>query len=251
MDQTLGFILLATLAGGIASVLAAALLSLTVLASLAHRLVSFATGALLGAALLNLLPEAFESNADHHVLFAMLLGGILGFFLLEKAMLWRHAHFHGVSHDHGRGGGARSGMLILVGDGLHNFADGVLIAAAFLADPALGVSATIAIIAHEIPQEVGDFMLLLHSGYSRRRALWFNLLSSLTAVLGGVLGYLVLQQMQDIVPYVLALSAASFLYIAVADLIPEMQRRWDAKEAAWQVVLIGAGVAMISLAHQH
>ena len=239
MDSTLTYILLATVAGGVLSMLAAALLALTVLAPLAHRLVSLAVGALLGAALLNLLPAAFESHADQHALCATLLAGILGFFLLEKALLWRHAHFDGVAQKQEPGGGSRSGTLILFGDGLHNFTDGILIAAAFLTDPTLGLSATIAIIAHEIPQEIGDFMVLLHSGYSRARALWFNLLSSLTAVLGGVLGYFV------------ALSAASFLYIAVADLIPEMQRRWDAKEAGWQVLLIGAGVAIVSFAHQH
>ena len=251
MDSTLTYILLATVAGGVLSMLAAALLALTVLAPLAHRLVSLAVGALLGAALLNLLPEAFESHADQHALFATLLAGILGFFLLEKALLWRHAHFDGVAQKQEPGGGSRSGTLILFGDGLHNFTDGILIAAAFLTDPTLGLSATIAIIAHEIPQEIGDFMVLLHSGYSRARALWFNLLSSLTAVLGGVLGYFVLKQMQELVPYMLALSAASFLYIAVADLIPEMQRRWDAKVAGWQVLLIGAGVAIVSFAHQH
>jgi len=146
------------------------------------RLVSYAAGVLLAAAFLHLLPEAFNSEAAGEGLFAVVLAGILAFFVLEKAALWRHRHAPEATHaGHAH---SRAGTLILIGDGVHNFIDGILIAAAFLTDPAVGVSTTIAIVAHEIPQEVGDFMVLLSSGYTRARALLFNLLSSLTAVAG-------------------------------------------------------------------
>jgi len=146
-------------------------------------------------------------------------------------------------HDHSR----RSGLLIVIGDAIHNTVDGVAIAAAFLTDARLGVITTLAVIAHEIPQEVGDFVILLHAGYTKRKALLLNLLASFTSVAGGIAGYFVLQQTQAAVPYVLAVSAASFIYIAVADLIPDMHRSVDARSTAWQVALIAVGVATIAL----
>ncbi len=211
------------------------------------RLVSYAAGVLLAAAFLHLLPEAFNSEAAGEGLFAVVLAGILAFFVLEKAALWRHRHAPEATHaGHAH---SRAGTLILIGDGVHNFIDGILIAAAFLTDPAVGVSTTIAIVAHEIPQEVGDFMVLLSSGYTRARALLFNLLSSLTAVAGGLLGYFMLERAEAVLPYALALAAASFIYIAVADLIPDLHRTIDTRGALWQFVLIGLGVATIAASH--
>lgn len=266
-DTTLLPILLATLAGGLISVLAAATLSLTVLGKLAHKLVGFSVGVLLAVAFLNLLPEAMESM-DGHDVGATVLIGILIFFALEKTALWRHDH-HGdgepghehaghctVDHAHPGGPPAHAqrapGLLIVLGDGLHNFVDGVLIAAAFMQDPALGWAATLAVISHEIPQEVGDFMVLLAAGYSRTKALWLNVAASLTAVLGGVLGWLALNQATGIIPYTLALAAASFIYIAVADLVPALQQHRRPRDFVIQFTLMAAGVTLVLLgSHAH
>ncbi|MDX1374496.1 MAG: ZIP family metal transporter [Burkholderiales bacterium] len=251
--MVLASILAANLAGGLLSVFAAALLAFAVLERWVPRLVSFAVGALLGAALLNLLPEALDSGADMHAVFATLLVGLLVFFLLEKLALWRHAHGPGDdAHGHHVQGGAvhPAGGLIVLGDSLHNFVDGVLIAAAFLTDPALGWATAVAVIAHEVPQEVGDFMVLLHAGYARRRALALNALASLASVAGGLVGYFALRTALPALPYVLAFAAAGFLYIAVADLIPTLHRRFAIKDALSQVGLIATGVAIVALAGQ-
>jgi zinc and cadmium transporter len=221
---------------------------------LAPKLISFAVGTLLGVAFLELIPHAFESQADAHGLSGMLLVGILFFFLLEKSSLWRHSHHHehdGHHHDHGFDAHAAgtNGFKILVGDGLHNFSDGVLIAAAFMSDVKLGIITTIGIVAHEIPQEVGDFIILRNAGFSRAKALWYNVASSFTSVLGGLLGYLLFAQIGPAMPYVLALAAASFIYLAVADLIPEMQRRNDAGSSAWQIGMVAVGVGCVYLSH--
>src|SRR5687767_3731962 len=242
--MTLAWILAASVAGGTLSAgLAAA--SLAIRATWVPMLVSFAIGALLGAAFLEIIPHAFEQGEAHQVAFSI-LGGIFGFFVLEKLLLWRHCHTENCevhdAHDHGR-----SGTLIVVGDTVHNFVDGVLIAAAFLQSVELGVVTAVAIIAHEIPQEVGDFLILLHSGYSKARALLFNLLSSAAMVAGGVLAYFALQTLQEWVPYLLALAAASMLYVSVADLIPGLHRRPELQATLQQVVLIVLGVATIWL----
>jgi zinc and cadmium transporter len=236
--MTLTYILLATLAGGVLSVLAAALLSLTVLARWAPRLVSFSVGVLLAAAFLDILPEAAQ-HLPFRELGATVLAGIFLFFALEKSALWRHDHGDAMEAPH------PSGMMIVLGDGLHNFVDGLLIAAAFLHDPALGVATTLAVIAHEIPQEVGDFMVLLAAGHGRRRALLLNALSGSAAVAGGVLGYFLLQGVQGAIPYLLALAAASFIYIAVADLVPALQKHRKPLDFALQFALLGAGVALV------
>lgn len=209
------------------------------------RMVSYAVGVMLAAAFLHLLPEAFMQADSVEGLFALTLAGLLGFFLLEKVAIWRHRH------DHGRGSGSHThaGMMIIVGDGFHNFIDGVLIAAAFLTDVNLGVATTLAIIAHEVPQEVGDFMVLLHSGYSRRTALLLNFASSLACVAGGIAGYYALAEMQQATQYVLVLAAASFIYISVADLIPDLHRASDTRSTLWQIVLIAAGMATIAAPH--
>jgi zinc and cadmium transporter len=242
-------ILAATLAAGLLSVLAAAAVSFTLLERWTPRLVAFAVGVLLAAAFLHLLPEAVNEVGPEAVL-ATCLAAILALFVLEKGALWRHAHVHA----HGHGGHAPikpTGMMILLGDTLHNFVDGVLIAAAFLADPALGWAVAIGIITHEVPQEVGDFMILLDAGYSRRRALLLNALVSFAAMAGGVLGYFLLAELQGAVPYVLALAGASFVYIAVADLMPELQRHWDLKSGVVQLLLIGVGIAVVVGLHAH
>lgn len=249
--MTLLWIVLATLAGGMLSVLAAASLSLTVLGRWAPRLVSFSVGVLLAAAFLHLIPEATH-ELDAQRVGATVLIGLFLFFALEKSALWRHDHVHG-GHSHA-GGHAPSatGLMIVLGDGLHNFVDGVLIAAAFLADPMLGWSTALAVIAHEIPQEVGDFMVLLDAGYGRARALLLNLLSSLGSVLGGVLGWFALQGVSGVIPYILGLAAASFIYIAVADLVPALQRRRRPEDFAIQFVLLSGGVGVVLLgAHTH
>jgi len=248
--MTLFWILAATVAGGVLSLLAAAALALNARAAWVQVLISYAVGALLGAAFLELLPEAFQMGVSIEKMTATVLGGILLFFVLEKLVLWRHCHLEQceahdppqAQHDHGR-----SGMMIMIGDTFHNFVDGVLIAAAFLANHELGVVTAIAIIAHEIPQEVGDFLILLHSGYSKARALLFNLLSSAAMVAGGVLAYFALQTLQEWVPYLLALAAASMLYVSVADLIPGLHRRPELQATLQQVVLIVLGVATLWL----
>lgn len=253
----LAWILVFSLLGGVLSVLAAATL-LAVPPALRDRamphMVSFATGALLGAAFLGLLPEALE-GAGHdnlHAVTGAVLGGLLLFFVLEKLVLWRHCHedqCEGHGHDAHAGGRRRStGALIIVGDGLHNFVDGVLIGAAFMTDVSLGIVTALAVAAHEIPQEVGDFVILIHSGYSRARAFVLNVLSSLTTVVGALLAYLGLSPDSVALPYVIAVAVASFIYIAVGDLIPGLHRRTDLPGGIKQVVLIAAGVAVIALA---
>ena len=248
------YIIVATLAGGVLSVLAAALITYGVLSHMVQRLVSFAAGALLGAAFIDVLPEAAESGLDARNLFATLLIGLLIFFLLEKFALWRHSHHHeqdGHGHEHGFDAheAGKSGLLILLGDSLHNFADGILLAAAFMTDPRLGFITTLSIIAHEIPQEAGDFIVLLNAGYSKTRALAYNIVSSLASVVGGLIGYFAFEQARSVVPYVVVFAASSFIYIAVADLIPWMQRRTDTRSSAWQIVMVALGVAMIALSH--
>jgi zinc and cadmium transporter len=252
ITSTLLYILLATTVSGVGSLLGAAALSLTVLPRVVERMVSFSVGVLLATALLHSLPEAFESGADPHALFGTLLAGLLGFFLLEKLSLMRHSHHsesdgHGHHHGHDRAEAGKSGMLILIGDGLHNFCDGILIAAAFIADPHVGIITALAIAAHEIPQEIGDFVVLLNAGFSKGRALAFNLLSSLAALVGAALGYFLLDRLNSWVPYVLVVASSSFVYIAVSDLMPQMQRKPRWRESAVQVVLVAVGIAVIFL----
>lgn len=239
--MTLMYILTATVAGGLLSALAAALLSLTVLARFASRLVAFSVGILLAAALLELLPEAAQQLSMTQV-GTVLLAGLLLFFILEKLALWRH--------DHG-GKGNPTATLIVLGDGVHNFVDGLLIAAAFLHDTTLGMATAAAVIAHEIPQEIGDFMVLLSSGLSRARALVLNVLSSAAMLIGGVLGYFALQDVADAIPWLIALAAASFLYIAVADLIPLLQRERRVVDFAVQFSLLGCGVGVVLIGVTH
>ena len=220
--MTLTYILIATLVGGVVSVLLAAALTAPMLAVLVRHLVSLSTGVLLGTALLHVLPEAFESHASPHALFLTLLGGLLFFFLLEKAELYRHGHHHEHDDHHHHHGfdkeqAGRGGWSVLVGDSIHNFCDGVLIAGAFLVDPGVGLFTALAIIAHEIPQEVGDYIVLINAGFSRMRALAYNALSGLAAVVGGVLGYFLIGPWREYLPYMMVVAASSFVYVAVAE----------------------------------
>lgn len=213
-------------------------------------LVSYAIGALLGAAFLEILPHAFEltKNIEHTA--ATILFGILLFFVLEKLVLWRHCHeadhceAHAISHDHGHDHG-RSGLMIMIGDTFHNFVDGVIIAAAFIADFQVGVATALAIIAHEIPQEVGDFLVLLHSGYTRKQAFVLNVVSSVATLVGGLLAYFALQSMQDWTPFFLGIAASSMIYVAVADLIPGLHKRAELAATLQQALLIGMGISSI------
>src|SRR5262245_4623682 len=246
--MTLGWILAASFAGGTLSAGLAAF-ALTLRASWVPMLVSYAIGALLGAAFLGVIPEAFAKGPPQQAA-AAILGGIFGFFVLEKLLLWRHCHTencevhdqHEHVHDHGR-----SGALIIVGDTVHNFVDGVLIAAAFLQSTELGILAAIAIVAHEIPQEVGYFLILLHSGYSKSRALAMNLLSSAATMVGGLVGYFALQIVSGWEPILLGIVAASMIYVAVADLIPGLHRRPELRDTASQALLIALGIGTIAL----
>lgn len=243
----LAWIMVASLAGGVLSAGAAAF-ALFLRAAWISTLVSFAIGALLGAAFLEVIPHAFD-HGEPHAVAGSILGGILVFFLLEKLLLWRHshdepepAHDHGHAHDRGR-----SGALIVVGDTIHNFLDGILIAAAFLQSTQLGIVTALAIVAHEIPQEVGDFVILLNSGYSKARAFLLNMLSSCATLVGGALGYYALQIIQSWTPVLLGFVAASMIYVAVADLIPGLHRRTALGATLSQTILIALGIGSIAL----
>lgn len=253
--NALGWIVGATAIGGAASAGAAGLflaLPEGPRSRVLPHLVSFATGALLGAALLALLPHAIEEVGPGrvHEIGIALVCGIALFFVLEKLVLWRHCHAEDcethVPQAHHRD--KASATLVLVGDGFHNLIDGVLIAAAFLTDVRLGIVTTVAVLAHEIPQELGDFAVLMHSGMPRRRALLLNLATSLTSVVGGVIAYFALRASLEALPYALAVAAACFLYVAVADLIPGLHRRVDFRGSAAQVALIAVGIAVIASA---
>ena len=265
--MTLLYIILATAAGGLTSVVIAASLTVGLLARVVRSLVSLSAGVLLGTALLSVLPEAFERARGHApdgtapsgpspaALFATLLGGLLFFWLLEKAELYRHAHHHeGDGHDHHHHFDAhqagRGGLSVLVGDAVHNFCDGVIIAAAFLTEPALGVATTLAVAAHEIPQEAGDYIVLLNAGFTRRRALAFNLLSGLAAVAGGVAGYFLVARFEAVMPFLLVVASSSFIYVAVADLLPQLQQRLAWRETASQMLWLLAGLAIVVLAKE-
>ena len=253
--STLLLVLGLTLLGGLGGLLVASsilLIKESARTKLIPWLVSYAVGALLGASMLEILPKALEQLPARDV-FSTLLLGILLFFILEKLVLWRHCH-EADCDSHTPSDKQRdyaSAMLILAGDAIHNALDGVMLAAAFLTDVRLGIVAGIAVIAHEVPQEVGDFAILLNGGLSRARALTLNLLTSLTSVIGGVVGYFALRHAMGLLPYALAVTAASLLYVAVADLIPGLHRRTDPVAGVQQVVLIAIGIAVIVLTDTH
>lgn len=251
---TLVLILIACFGGSLLSLAIAAVVAFGVRARWIPTFVSFAVGALLGAVFLDILPHVFEETKNPARIAAFILFGILAFFLLEKLLLWRHHHHpdeedgetppHHGDHDHGR-----AGWMIVIGDAFHNFTDGVIIASAFLADTRLGVVTALAIIAHEIPQEIGDFLILLHSGFGKRKALAMNLVSGFATVVGALIGYFALSYVTAWIPEILAVAAASMIYIAVADLIPGLHRRTALSDTLVQVSFIGLGIALIWIIH--
>jgi zinc and cadmium transporter len=250
---TLLYIVIATFSGGLLSVVIAASMTASLLSRVVQHLVSLSAGVLLGTALLDVLPEAFQSKASPQSLFATLLAGLMFFFLLEKAELYRHSHHHeGDEHHHHHGfdrkQAGRGGWSVIMGDSIHNFCDGIIIAAAFLADTRLGTVTAFAIIAHEIPQEVGDYIVLLNAGFSRGRALFFNAVSGGAAVVGGVIGYFIVGPWEALFPYLLVIAASSFIYVSVADLIPQLQHRLSLKQTFAQLAWLGGGLLIVVLA---
>ena len=294
--MTLIAIILATLAAGIGSVWLAALLMRMGMGGRSasvgpQHLLSLAAGALLATAFMHLLPEAFESQAGAHDLFATLLVGVVFFFLLDKAELWHHGHEHShpepatpaqahahsyaashppheshaghAPHDSGHGqvhvhhhhGPRAGGWAVLTGDSVHCFGDGILIASAFMADMRLGVIAAVSVLAHEVPHHMGDLVVLRQTSPNRRMALVKVSLAGAVTALGGVVGYFLVGQLQDFLPYFLAVASSSFVYVALADLIPQLQKRLTARETVLQIAWLIAGMAVVTLvsgaAHAH
>ena len=280
--MTLIAILIATLAAGIGSVWAAALLMRMGLGGRhdgvgPQHLLSLAAGALLATAFMHLLPEAFESQAGAHDLFATLLVGVVFFFLLDKAELWHHGHEHSHAepvahdahhdhhhghhhgHDHGHAHHHHSpragGWALLTGDSVHCFGDGILIASAFMADMRLGVIAAVSVMAHEVPHHMGDLVVLRQTSANRRMALLKVSLAGAVTALGGAVGYFLVGQLQDFLPYFLAVASSSFVYVALADLIPQLQKRLTARETIAQIAWLIAGMVVVmmvsGLAHNH
>jgi zinc and cadmium transporter len=267
--MTLIAILLGTVAAGVGSVWLAALLSFAMLARYTQHMLSLAAGALMATAFMHLLPEAFESQASAHELFAMLLAGLVFFFLLDKAELWHHGHEHHhadnahdhAGHDHGHAShhhdhGARSGgWAVLAGDSVHAFGDGILIASAFVADLRLGVVTALAVLAHEVPHHMGDLVVLRQTSGTQRAALVKVSLAGTVTALGGLVGYFLVAQLEDYLPFFLVAASSSFVYVALADLIPQLQKRLGLRETVAQVLWLGAGIALVTLisglAHGH
>jgi zinc and cadmium transporter len=258
--DTLALIIATTAVSGLVSIAAAAFFAYTVLSKLVDRMVSFSIGVLLSSALLHLLPEAINLSGQIEQVFMMLLAGIFIFFLLNRFAILRHSHPESSEHVHHQHHAHRTlnqatGWTVVWGDAVHNFADGILIAGAFLADWRLGLITAASIMAHEIPQEVGDFLVLLQSGFTRRKAFILNLCSSLAAVAGGVVGYFALQGTQQLLPYAITVAAASFVYIAMSDLIPYVHHSSRAAQWLPQMALIVAGAvlmyAVTVLGHAH
>jgi len=273
--MTLIAILLGTLAAGIGSVWLAAALSFGVLARYTQHMLSLAAGALLGTAFLHLLPEAFESGVNAQALFLTLLVGVVFFFLLDKAELWHHGHEHhhdaaghdhddehdhghdhGHQHEHGHAPGRMAGgWSVLAGDSVHCFGDGILIASAFMADLRLGVIAALAVLAHEVPHHMGDLMVLRLSSGTRKAALLKVTLAGAITALGGLVGYWLVDLLHDYLTYFLVVAASSFIYVALADLIPQLQKRLSLGETLAQIAWLLAGIGLVTvasiLAHTH
>jgi zinc and cadmium transporter len=249
---TLLYIFLANTISTLISIGLAAVLSFRLLSGVVDKMVSIAAGVLIATALVQLLPEAMEAKLQPDAFGWVLTAGIVGFFILEKMTLIHHTHHHeGDEHHHPRGYDAheagRGAWPILVGDAFHNFGDGAVIAAAFLLDARAGVLTASAVFAHEVPHEIGDFMILLNAGFARRRAFLFMLISGMSAVVGGVSGYFLLDTYHVLLPYTLLIAAASFVYIALSDLLPEMMRRKPLSRSVPEVLLVLCGVALAGL----
>ena len=271
--MTLLAILLGTLVAGIGSVWLAAALSFGVLARYTQHMLSLAAGALLGTAFLHLLPEAFESEFGAHELFLTLLIGVVFFFLLDKAELWHHGHEHhheeeaqghghaghghdhGHSHDHGHHHPVSGGWSVLVGDSVHCFGDGILIASAFMADLKLGAIAALAVLAHEVPHHMGDLAVLRESSGTRKAALLKVTLAGAITALGGVVGWWLVDLLRDYLTFFLVIASSSFIYVALADLIPQLQKRLALRETLTQIAWLMSGIVLVllvgSLTHTH
>ena len=261
--MTLIAILLATLAAGIGSVWLAALLGFGLVARYTQHMLSLAAGALLATAFMHLLPEAFESKVEAHDLFLTLLVGLLFFFLLDKAELWHHGHEHH-HHDHGGEDALEhshhepvqtGGWAVLAGDSVHAFGDGILIASAFVADLRLGVITALAVLAHEVPHHMGDLVVLRGGSRNQRAALVKVSLAGAVTALGGVVGYALVDALHGGLPYFLVVASSSFIYVALADLIPQLQKRLSARETLAQVAWLAVGMALVAgvstMAHAH
>ena len=248
------YIVLGTLAAGVGSVLVAALCARALLSAYTQHLLSLAAGALLATAFMHLLPEAFESGASPHQLFITLLVGLVFFFLLDKAELWHHGHEHGHAHghdhahDHDQPSGMAGSWSVLMGDSIHAFGDGLLVAAAFLADVQLGVAATVAVLAHEVPHHMGDLAVVRATSHNRRAAIIKVSMAGSVTTLGGVVGFFLVDQLHDHLPYFLVVAASSFMYVALADLIPQLQRKLSLRETGAQLFWLGLGLALVSVA---
>jgi zinc and cadmium transporter len=267
--MTLLAILVGTLVAGIGSVWVAAWLSFGVLSRYTQHMLSLAAGALMATAFLHLLPEAFESEAGAHQLFLTLLLGLVFFFLLDKAELWHHGHEHGHSHGHGQdhhhnhdhgahpqahthdqsavGETPRGQWAVLAGDSVHCFGDGILIASAFIADMRLGVIAALAVLAHEVPHHMGDLAVLRQGSSSRRAAIVKVSMAGAITAFGGAVGYVLVDALHDWLPFFLVVASSSFVYVALADLIPQLQKRLSARETAAQIIWLGVGMGMVVL----
>ena len=273
--MTLTAIILATMAAGIGSVWLAALLGFGLLARYTQHLLSLAAGALLATSFMLLLPEAFESDVEPQMLFATVLGFLIFFFLLDKAELWHHGHehahghhhgdphdhLHDHSHDHSHDPGPKpsepapegrplgsGSWAVLAGDSLHCFADGVLIASAFVADMGLGVLAAMAVLLHEVPHHMGDLAVVRATSHNRRAAIIKVSMAGSVTTLGGVVGFFLVDQLHDHPPYFLVVAASSFMYVALADLIPQLQRKLSLRETGAQLFWLGLGLALVSVA---
>ena len=251
-------ILIGTLCAGIGSVWVAAILSFGLMARYTQHMLSMAAGALLATAFMHLLPEAFESQAGAHDLFMALLIGLVFFFLLDKAELWHHGHEHGAhaqshahshdhDHDHASGPGHSSGSwAVLAGDSVHCFGDGVLIASAFMADVRLGMIASVAVLAHEVPHHMGDLVILRAGATDRQAALIKVSMAGSVTALGGLLGYWLVDQLQAYLPFFLVIASSSFIYVALADLIPQLQKRLGGLQTATQIAWLLAGIGLVT-----
>jgi len=249
-------ILIGTLCAGIGSVWVAAILSFGLMARYTQHMLSMAAGALLATAFMHLLPEAFESQAGAHDLFMALLIGLVFFFLLDKAELWHHGHEHGAhahshahshDHDHASGPGPSSGSwAVLAGDSVHCFGDGVLIASAFMADVRLGMIASVAVLAHEVPHHMGDLVILRTGASDRQAALIKVSMAGSVTALGGLLGYWLVDQLQTYLPFFLVIASSSFIYVALADLIPQLQKRLGGLQTATQIAWLLAGIGLVT-----
>ena len=249
-------ILIGTLCAGIGSVWVAAILSFGLMARYTQHMLSMAAGALLATAFMHLLPEAFESQAGAHDLFMALLIGLVFFFLLDKAELWHHGHEHGAhahSHDHSHGHDHATGpnhtggsWAVLAGDSVHCFGDGVLIASAFMADVRLGMIASVAVLAHEVPHHMGDLVILRAGASDRQAALIKVSMAGSVTALGGLLGYWLVDQLQAYLPFFLVIASSSFIYVALADLIPQLQKRLGGLQTATQIAWLLAGIGLVT-----